>query len=315
MLNKKSKAALISIFSNTFLVVLKLIVGIFTHSVSILSEAIHSGLDLIASIIAYFAVKIASKPADKDHQFGHGKFENVSGTIEALLIFIAAFWIIIEAVEKLFQKGSIEQVNLGLLVMALSGGINWLVSNYLQNVAKEEDSIALEADALHLRTDVYTSLGVCGGLLILKFTGWTIIDPVIAILVALLIIKESWELTKKAFLPLVDTRLKDQDLNQIIAIINTFNSQYIEFHKLRTRKSGSDIHIDLHLVVPKNWPIEKVHNLCNEIEDKLTKNLPGCLCLIHTEPCNNRCKLQGNDCYYDPCLLLGEAKKEEKITP
>lgn len=295
-----------SIVSNSILVITKLVVGLLTQSVSIISEAIHSGLDLVASLIAFFAVKVASKPADKQHQYGHGKFENVSGTIEAILIFIAAIWIIYEAYHKLLNTSPIEKIGLGLLVMGLSGTLNWLVSAYLKKVAYEEDSIALEADALHLRTDVYTSLGVFMGLLLIKLTGLAILDPVIAIFVALLIIKESFELTKRAFLPLLDTRLDDREQLKIIEVLQKFASDYIEFHKLRTRKAGAEIHIDLHLVVPKDWPIGKVHNLCNDIESKLVQVFPNCHPLIHTEPCNDRCDIVLNQCDSEQCPLLGK---------
>ncbi|MFZ5943323.1 MAG: cation diffusion facilitator family transporter [Bacillota bacterium] len=307
-MDKKSRAAFLSIISNTVLVVMKLFVGILTQSVSIISEAIHSGLDLAASFIAFFAVRVSGKPADKNHQFGHGKFENVSGTIEALLIFIAAIWIIYEGVHKLFKPVMIEELNLGLLVMAFSGGLNWVISNYLSKVAKEEDSIALEADALHLRTDVYTSLGVFMGLVIIKFTGWVVLDPIFAILVALLIIKESWVLTKKAFLPLLDTPLDEKEQQKVIEIIRTFSDNYIEFHKLRTRKAGSEYHIDLHLVVPKDWAIEKVHCLCNKIEEELETTF-NCHCLIHTEPCNDRCEGVQDNCNSHDCPLLGISEK------
>jgi len=313
-MDKKTKAAMLSVVSNTILVITKLIVGIMTQSVSIISEAIHSGLDLVASFIALFAVRVSSQPADKDHQYGHGKFENVSGTIEALLIFIAALWIVYEAVEKLLIGNHVQGIGLGLLVMGFSGGLNWVISEYLIKIAKEEDSIALEADALHLRTDVYTSLGVFIGLIIIKITGLAVLDPIIAILVALLIIKEAWHLTQKAFLPLLDTSLSEEDNKKIIQIIREMSGEYIEFHKLRTRKACSEVHLDLHLVVPKDWPIEKVLNLCNTIEKKLENAFPNIHCLIHTEPCNDRCK-NDSECLSEKCpLLSAEEIKQENLS-
>lgn len=284
-MNKKIKAALLSVFSNSVLVILKLIIGLITNSVSIISEAIHSGIDLLASIIAFFAVRVSSKPPDYDHQYGHGKFENISGTIEALLIFLAALWIIYEAVRKFFIGGQIESFGLGIAVMGISALFNFLISSYLSKVAKEEDSIALEADALHLRTDVYTSIGVLIGLVLIYITDLYILDSIVAILVALLITKEAWKITRKAFLPLVDTRLSEEEEKKIINVIEKYSSEFIEFHSLRTRKSGSEIHIDLHLVVPKEWSIGKVHNLCNLIEQELKKYNANCYCLIHAEPC------------------------------
>ena len=155
-MNTKVKVARLSLLSNTILIIMKLIVGLVTGSVSIISEAIHSTMDLLAAIIAFFSVRISDRPADDTHPYGHGKIENVSGVIEALLIFVASVWIIVEAVKKIITPGEIESVGIGFIVMFISAGINFIVSKKLYKVAKQEDSIALEADALHLKADVYT---------------------------------------------------------------------------------------------------------------------------------------------------------------
>jgi len=174
-----------------------------------LSEGIHSGIDLLAAFIALLAVKVSGKPADSHHTYGHGKIENVSGTIEAALIFVAALMIIVKAIKKVQEiiGGTGAHVadlglGLGLLIMGFSGIMNLIVSTKLMRVAKKTESVALEADALHLRTDVYTSVGVFMGLLLIRITGWVILDPIIALGVALMIFKTSFELTKKAFSPL-----------------------------------------------------------------------------------------------------------------
>ena len=193
-MDEKIRTASLSIISNTCLITMKLIVGIITGSVSILSEAIHSTMDLIAAIISFFSVKISAKPADAEHPYGHGKFENVSGVIESLLIFVASLWIIIEAVKKIISGEEVGSSALGFFVMFFSAGINFLVSKRLYRVAKKTDSIALEADALHLKTDVFTSLGVGAGLLLIWITKLHFLDPVIAILVALFILKEALNL-------------------------------------------------------------------------------------------------------------------------
>ncbi|MHB1167656.1 MAG: cation diffusion facilitator family transporter, partial [Carboxydocellales bacterium] len=149
-------------------------------SVSVLSEAVHSGIDLVAALIAYFSVQKASEPADEEHPYGHGKIENVSGTIEAVLIFGAAVYIINESIHKLQVGGEVEGLGLGSVIMGISAIVNWIISSRLYKVAKETDSVALEADALHLRTDVYTSLGVLIGLVAIKITGLNILDPLFA---------------------------------------------------------------------------------------------------------------------------------------
>jgi cation diffusion facilitator family transporter len=165
-MNKKVSIARLSILSNSCLIILKIIVGLLSRSVSIISEAIHSFMDLLASIVAFFSVRISDTPADERHPYGHGKFENISGVVEALLIFVAAFWIIYEAVKKIIEPTKVEQIGFGFAVIIVSAIVKILVSRRLYIVAKEMDSMALEADALHLKTDVYTSFGVAAGLII-----------------------------------------------------------------------------------------------------------------------------------------------------
>lgn len=307
----KEKAAGLSIISNTFLVIGKVSIGLLIGSVSVVSEGIHSALDLVAALIAFFAIRVANKPADEEHQYGHGKYENVSGTIEALLIFVAAIWIIYEAVHKLSLGGHVEKVGLGFIIMLISGTLNFFLSGYLLKVARETDSIALEADALHLRTDAYTSFGVVLGLVLIYFTGIQWIDPLVAIIVALMIIHAAWELTQQAFLPLVDARLSDTEENKILHVMEKYKGKYIEYHKMRTRKAGPEKHIDLHLVVPKHQHIEKVHDLCDKIEEEIEKEMGQVSVLIHTEPCKNRCE---DDCLPgDPCVLLNTEKHSRNI--
>jgi cation diffusion facilitator family transporter len=293
----KSRAALLSIASNTILIILKLIVGIMMQSVSVISEAVHSGLDLIAAIIAWFSIRESGKPADDEHRFGHGKIENVAGTIEALLIFGAAFYIIWEAIHKL-RAGTmeIESLGWGAAVMAVSAIANYLVSRHLLNVAIKTDSVALEADALHLRTDVYTSVGVLGGLIAIKLTGIAMLDPIVAIVVAFMIIKAAWDLTKTAFFHVLDVKLPDDEEALIHDVMERYKGRFIEYHKLRTRKSGHIRHIDMHLVVPKQMTVEQGHNLSHEITAEIEKRLPHCLILVHIEPCPGECPKCAVEC-------------------
>ena len=288
-MNEKTKVAKLSILSNSSLIIMKLFVGTFTGSVSIVSEAIHSTMDLVAAIIAYFSVKISNKPADKDHPYGHGKVENISGVIEALLIFVASVWIIVEAIKKLLHPEEVESIGIGFIVMFISAAINYFVSNKLYKVAKQEDSIALEADALHLKADVYTSLGVGVGLLLIWITKLHFLDPVVAIIVAIFILKEAFELLKTAFNPLLDVKLSDEEINTIESTINKFNSVYCDFHNLRTRKSGNIKYIDLHLVFPEDTPIKAAHDICDKIENELEASIRNTEVLIHIESCTHQC--------------------------
>jgi len=297
VLASKNRAATLSIASNTILIVLKLIVGIMMQSVSVLSEAVHSGIDLVAAIIAWFSIRESGKPADDEHRFGHGKIENVAGTIEAVLIFGAAFYIIWEAVHKL-RAGvvEIESLGLGAAVMLVSAIANYLVSRHLLNVAIKTDSVALEADGLHLRTDVYTSVGVLGGLVAIKLTGIAMLDPIFAIAVALMIIKAAWNLTKTAFFHILDVKLPDDEESLIHDAMQRYTGRFMEYHKLRTRKSGHVRHIDMHLVVPKQMTVEAGHNLAHQITADIEKGLPHSQILVHIEPCPGVCDSCAVEC-------------------
>jgi cation diffusion facilitator family transporter len=285
-LNKKVKTARLSIFSNVFLIIIKIIAGLLSGSVSILSEAIHSLMDLIASVIAFFSVKISSQPPDKEHLYDHGKFENISGVIEGILILIAAGWIIYEAIHKFLHQEEIEYLYLGIIVMSISAMVNFFISRRLYKVANETDSIALEADALHLKTDVYTSLGVAVGLGLIYFTNLHFLDPIIAIAVALLIVYEAIILIRNAYRPLLDTSLPEEDMNTINRILQKYSEDCIGFHQLRTRKSGSNKYLDFHLVVPEKMTVKEAHDLCDTIEDEIKLSINNMDINIHVEPCS-----------------------------
>ena len=282
-MNSKVKIARLSIFSNSLLIVLKFIVGIFSGSVSIMSEAIHSFMDLLASIIAFFSVRISDIPADDRHPYGHGKFENISGVVEALLIFIAAFWIICEAIKKIINHTEVKQVGLGFLVMCISAIVNIIVSRKLYKVARQTESVALEADALHLKTDVYTSFGVAFGLILMWVTKIRLLDPIVAILVALLILRESYELFSKAYAPLLDTSLPKVEIEKVKSIIQEHCSGNISYHDLRSRKAGNYNYIDFHLNLDENLTVKESHEICDKIENDLKSRLKNTEVTIHVE--------------------------------
>ncbi len=289
---RKAKCALLSIYSNSALVGLKLVVGILMMSVSVLSEAIHSMIDLIAAIIANYSIRKSLKPADVDHEYGHGKYENLAGVIEAILIFIAAMLIIYEAVNRLIVNAPVEFLYAGIIVMAISVAANVYVSHMLIKVGREEDSIALIADGMHLRTDVYTSLGVFIGLILINVTRIEILDPIVAIGVALLIIKAAWDLTRESSKGLVDQSLPAQEEEVIRHVLAEHSFHFVNFHALRTRKAGAERFIDLHLVVNRQMCVLDAHNLCETLEKAIEARLPHTEVLIHLEPCGD------NDCPY-----------------
>ena len=281
-MNAKVSIARLSILSNSLLILMKLIVGIISGSVSIISEAIHSSMDLVAAIIAFLSVRVSDNPPDSKHPYGHGKIENISGVIEALLIFVAAIWIITEAVKKLLGETiELDSIALGSVVMVISAIINTIVSRRLYKVARETNSLALEADALHLKTDVYTSLGVAVGLGLIMLTGINWLDPVVAIFVALFIIIESYQLLKKAFTPLLDTAWAADD---IIELEGKLKRLEVHYHDLRTRVAGNYRFIDLHIEIPENVSVGNAHQYCDKIENELTDKYENLTVTIHVEP-------------------------------
>lgn len=290
---RKMRVAMLSVASNATLVVFKLVVGLSILSVSVISEAIHSGMDLVAAIIAFLAVRKAGQPADEGHAFGHGKVENISGTIEALLIFLAAIWIVWESLVKLlrpdpeFGKG----LGWGVAVMLVSSVMNFFLSRRLMRVGRETESMALQADALHLSTDVWTSLGVMGGLGLITvseavFPGrhfhW--IDPVAAILVAGLIVHAAWKLTMRAVRDLMDEQLPAEETKWIEEFIVTCDPRVRGFHHLRTRRSGPTRFIDFHLFVDRGQSVGDSHELAHEISDRIKERYKGSDVTVHVEP-------------------------------
>jgi len=281
-MNAKVSVARLSVLSNSLLIIMKLAAGIISGSVSIISEAIHSSMDLVAAIIAFFSVKISDNPPDSRHPYGHGKIENISGVIEALLIFIAAIWIIIEAVKNLLGESvELDSVAIGTAVMLISAIVNTIVSRKLYKVARKTNSVALEADALHLKTDVYTSLGVAAGLGLIMITGIKWLDPVVAILVALFIIWESYRLLRKAFIPLLDTAWGDEE---IVELKEKLKLLKVNYHDLRTRVAGNYRFLDIHIEIPKEESVGNAHQYCDRIEEELNSHYENLTINIHVEP-------------------------------
>ncbi len=281
-MSAKVRIARLSVLSNTCLIAMKLAVGIVTGSVSIISEAIHSGMDLVAAVIAYLSVSVSDRPPDSRHPYGHGKVENVSGVVESVLILVAAGWIVVEAVRKLLGGEIVlEAVWAGALVMLVSAAVNTVVSRKLYRTAHATHSVALEADALHLKTDVYTSLGVAVGLGLIVVTGIRWLDPVAAILVALFIFKEAFGLLRRAFSPLLDTAWSEDEVRELEA---TLRALHVDHHDLRTRKAGNYRFVDLHVVVPAERTVGDAHRYCDRIEQKLTDAYENLSVTIHVEP-------------------------------
>lgn len=282
----KQRTARLSIASNTMLVVLKLVVGLYVGAVSLVSEAAHSAVDLLAAVIAFYAVKKAVQPPDREHAYGHGKFENLSSAVEALLIVFAAVWIVYESVHKFNNLTEPEFLEYGIVVMVVSIVVNYIVSNKLVKVARATHSQALEADGLHLRADIWTSAGVLLGLAAIKVTGWLWLDPAIAILVAAIIFRAGYRMTIESARELTDMSLPPEDEQVIVDIFNS-HEKVIGFHKLRTRRSGAYRMLDVHILMEKDMPLSEVHEICDQLEGTIKKAMGMCDVVIHPEPFGN----------------------------
>jgi len=289
MKTSKTAAAGLSVASNSILIATKLLVGLLSGSVAIISEAVHSAVDLLAALLAFFSVRASDRPADREHPFGHGKIENLSGTIEAVLIFAAAIFVLVEAVRKILKPEPLEHIWLGIGLMAFSALANTIVSSWLFRVAKEHDSVALEADAQHLRVDVWTSGSVLVGLLLIAVLTPLVggkaayIDPLIAIAVAAQIIRVSWKLTREAGGPLLDRGLPVDEIRMVKDILLD-DERVVGYHKLRTRKSGPVRHIDVHLIVPEELSLSEAHDLAEKVEDRIRNQFGSAHVITHVEP-------------------------------
>lgn len=285
-LQNKKLAAFVSVISNFTLIILKLITGFISGSVSIISEAIHSASDLLASFIALFAVHKSDEPADSDHQFGHGKYEDAAGFIEGCLIILASFYIIYEAGRKLMGDAEpISNSTLGIIVMFISVLVNIGVSAYLFRVAKATDSIAIFSDAEHLRTDIFSSLAVLGGLIVIKYTGLHIVDSLMAVIVSMIIMHAGYKICKRTINNLLDGSLPEKDLDSIKSIVELNKEQGVsQIKQIKTRKAGKDKDIVMILLVDADMTVRFAHELCDRLENEIEKALGNTKVTIHLEP-------------------------------
>lgn len=279
----KSGAAGLSVSSNCALMILKLAVGLLTGSVSVLSEAVHSAVDLVAAGIALFSVRAAERPADREHPFGHGKIENVSALIEAALIAAAAAYIIFEAYDRLLTHHPLRALPAGIGVMAVSALVNWLVSRHLFRVAATADSPALQADAHQLNVDVLTSLGVMAALALMQVTNLTLLDPLVAMLIAIVIVRTAWGIAAESGGSLLDTGLPAGEMARLRAVLEG-DPRVVGYHRVRARRSGAHREIDLHLLVDPEMSLRDAHHLAEQVEDRIRAALPRVSVVTHVEP-------------------------------
>lgn len=288
--NEKKKAASNSVFAALFLTGIKIIVGVLTGSLGILAEAAHSALDLVAAMITYFSVSVSDKPADSDHLYGHGKIENISAFVETLLLLLTCVWIIYEAVERLFFKAVHVDVSIwAFIVMAASIVIDVTRSRMLYRVARKHNSQALEADALHFSTDVWSSSVVIFGLAcvllgdrVKQLAFLHNADSVAALMVAMIVLFVSIKLGIRTVRALSDSA-PDGLLEKIAVAVQHF-PEVSGCHKIRVRAAGPQLFVDLHIFTDKNKTLEQAHSLTEEIESAIRAVAPGADVTVHPEP-------------------------------
>jgi cation diffusion facilitator family transporter len=285
MIRTKSRAAGLSVFSNTLLIALKISVGAITGSIAIITEAAHSLIDLLASVIALASVRKADEPADVEHPYGHEKLENLAAAIEGMLILVGAAIIVYEATHRLVVGAHVDRLGLGIAVMAVSAVTNFAISGFLGRQAKRFDSPALEGDAAHLRTDAFTSIGVLGGLVLVEITGKTSFDSIAALLVAGAIVVSGLRITTRSSRVLVDEALPAAEMDRIEAAIAAARTpEMAGYHRLRARQAGSRRYVDLHVQFRSGTSLERAHSLAHDMRAAIEAELPAADVLIHVEP-------------------------------
>lgn len=282
MSGEKKKVAGLSVVAAIFLTGFKFVIAIITGSLGLLSEALHSGLDLIAAIITYFSVRISDKPPDKEHNFGHGKIENFSALVETILLFVTCIWIIYEAIDRLATGKTEIQVNIwSYIVVITSIVIDVTRSRALYRVAKKYNSQALEADALHFSTDIWSSTVVLLGLICAQF-GFFFADPIAALCVALIVFFISYRLGKRSMDVLLDKAPKG-----IISGIEKVLEGYPEvmrYHSIKIRTSGADTFVKMNIHLRPDLSLQTAHEICDRIEEEIMQKIPRCEVFIHPEP-------------------------------
>lgn len=285
-MDKKSRTVLFSISSNALLLTVKLVAGVLTGSASVLSEAVHSATDLVASVVAFVAVRRSGSPPDESHNYGHGRFENLAGVFEGVILLGVGAAVIYGAVDGILNGAKLELLGFGIGVMALSAVVNFFVSRWLLRVAHETDSRALEAEGYNLRTDVWGAAGVALGLIAALATGWTVLDPIIAAVIGLVILWTAFRLISGSARVLLDESLPGEELNVVEDVIGgevRSDPRIRGYHKLRARKSGPQRHIDFHLQLRAETTLGEAHKISDALEERIRRNLPNSDVLIHLE--------------------------------
>ena len=299
----KDRAALtrfawLSIGAALATITLKTVAYLLTGSVGLLSDAIESLVNLAGAVMALLMLVIAARPADESHVFGHSKAEYFASLVEGSLILGAAAWIIVAAINRLLHPQELEDLRIGLMVSTAASLINFTVARILMNQGRKQNSISLEADAQHLMTDVWTSAGVIGGVAIAGLTGWTVLDPLLAIAVALNILWTGFQLIRRSVQGLMDAALPEQEQELIEEVMKIYRQKGVDFHALLTRQAAARRFISVHMLVPGDWTVHDAHHIAEDFEADIRAALGGVVTVFtHLEPIEDEISME--DIYLD----------------
>lgn len=284
-------AARLAMFIVVALIILKVVVSVISRSISISAQAADSFLDIFSIAITFFAVKMATAPPDKEHPFGHGKAEGIAAMIQAILVLGAGGYIVYSAIQRIIHSTPIEPDE-GMAVMIVSIIASFFLARHLHRVAQATGSIAIDASARNIKADVFSAAGVLVGLLLVRLTHLVILDPVVALIMAVFVLKAGYEVTVRALHELLDYTLPQEEQNIVADCIKEHNTQLVGFHAMRSRRSGSERFVDLHLVMPRYLSVEESHHMCDHLEIDIQEKLMNTSVSIHVEPCTRQ------DCSY-----------------
>lgn len=279
----KKRAAGISVAYNVTLTLLKLAAAVLTGSVSLLSEAIHSATDIVASGIALVSVRAASLPPDEDHPYGHGKIESLAGFGESILLLMIVFYVVFESVQRLIKGSAVQNLDIGVWIMALSAISSFFVARHVKGISLRTGSLALASNSQHLMVDCVTSIGVLVALLVTKMTGWEKADPIFALILAVWMAVGAWRLAKQAFDQLVDRALTEEEIDQIRSLVDSHEG-ILGHHRLRSRLSGDTRYVDMHIVVPDQWSVVQAHDVADALEKRICDAMAPAVVVIHVDP-------------------------------
>jgi cation diffusion facilitator family transporter len=272
------------------LIIFKGLVSWLTGSLSVLAQATDSLLDLVSGIVILMAVRVSNKQADEEHPYGHGKVDDIAGVSQGILIAVAGGLIIYSSIQRIMSGTTMKLAEAGIAVMLVSIIASIILSRHLRKVARVSNSTAIEASANNIAADVYSASAVMIGLIVVRLTGLSIVDPIIAIAVAGYILKISYDTIRKPFLKLIDTRVSAAQEAVIKQCIMRHSHEIVGFHRLRTRQAGDQYYADIHIVMRKEISLDHSHKICDQIEDEIRNRLPNSSITIHAEPCDNECK-------------------------